>query len=239
MALFEGFPAKSRQTPIPNHFFTAALPLIDDLDELRITLHLFSRLAWKKGYPRFVTLKELASDLDLMSGLAREGRDPPEALSEGLRKVQQRGTFLHLGLERPEQTEHLYFLNTDVDRRAIERVQRGEIDLGAMPKVETVPEPPEHRNIYSLYEENIGVLSPLIAEELQEAEEQYPYPWIVEAFREAVRLNRRRWRYIERILERWKAEGGPDGAARRGAEAVPAGAQRRRRHGGYIVKRRS
>ena len=239
MAGFQGFPSKSsRQTPIPNLFFTAVLPLIDDLAELKVTLHLLWRLSWKKGYPRFVTLKELSGDLDLMSGLALDGKDPSQELALGLQRVIARETFLHLGLERASSTEHLYFLNTDADRRAIARVQSGEVDLGALPRVEAVPEPPEHRNIFGLYEENIGVLSPLIAEELKEAEELYPFPWIVEAFKEAARLNRRRWRYIQRILENWKVEGRPHGKPRRDTEEIPRGRQTPAIRGGYIVKRR-
>jgi len=238
MGGFRGFPAKSRQTPVPNVFFSAVLPMIDGLDELKVTLQLFSRLGWKKGYPRFVTMKELSGDLDLMSGLALEGRDPSKALAEGLRRCEERGTFLHLSLERKDETEHLYFLNTDADRRAIQRVERGEVDVGALPKVGVVAEPPERRSIYELYEENIGVLSPLIADDLKEAEDLYPYQWIVEAFREAVRLNRRRWRYIQRILENWQSEGKSHGEFGGGPQATsgePAAAKPR---GGYIVKRR-
>ena len=62
-------------------------------------------------------------------------------------------------------------------------------------------------NIFVLYEQNIGPLTPLLAEELMEAEDTYPAAWIEDAFREAVELNKRSWRYIQRILERWAAEG--------------------------------
>lgn len=234
---FQGFPAKSRQTPIPNLFFTAVFPEIDDLIELKVTLGLMWRLSWKKGYPRFVTIKELAGDLELMSGLGRGGADPSARLKQGLERVLARGTFLHLALERPEVTEHLYFLSTDSDRKAIERVRNGEVDLGALPKVEAILEAPEFRNIFGLYEENIGVLTPLLAEELKEAEREYPFPWIVDAFKEAVRMDRRRWRYIQRILEHWKAEGRPSGRPARDPQEAPALGQQRPR-GGYITKRR-
>ena len=237
VAAFNGFPKRTKQTPIPNLFFTAVLPMVDDLVELKVVLFLFNRLSWKRGYPRFVTLNELSGDMDLMSSLATGGKEPTRELVQGLQKVVDRGAFLHLGLEREEATDHLYFLNTDADRRAIARVQRGEVDLGALPKVEAIPEPPEQRNIFALYEENIGILSPLISEELKEAEEEYPYGWIVEAFREAVRMNRRRWRYIQRILERWKAEGRPDGDGRTDLAAVSSQGHGTR-PGGYIVKRR-
>ena len=38
--------------------------------------------------------------------------------------------------------------------------------------------PPE---IYSLYEQNIGILTPIISERLTEAENKYPTEWIIEA----------------------------------------------------------
>ena len=51
----------------------------------------------------------------------------------------------------------------------------------------------------------------MIAEELKEAEKLYPAEWIESAFKEAVTLNKRSWRYIARILERWAIEGKDDG----------------------------
>jgi DnaD/phage-associated family protein len=72
--------------------------------------------------------------------------------------------------------------------------------------LELIPQAP---NIYHLYEENIGPLTPMIADTLQEAEQSYPYVWIEEAVRIAVENNVRRWTYVEAILKRWQ-EGGRD-----------------------------
>jgi DnaD/phage-associated family protein len=66
-------------------------------------------------------------------------------------------------------------------------------------------------DIFALYEQNIGLLTPMIAEELKEAEKTYPTAWIESAFKEAVSSNKRSWKYIARILERWLAEGKDDG----------------------------
>jgi DnaD/phage-associated family protein len=52
----------------------------------------------------------------------------------------------------------------------------------------------------------------MIAEELKEAEKLYPADWINDAIKEAVSLNKRNWRYIARILERWSSEGKDSGA---------------------------
>ncbi|UCD21877.1 MAG: DnaD domain protein [Chloroflexota bacterium] len=74
---------------------------------------------------------------------------------------------------------------------------------------------PSFINIFVLYEQNIGIITPMIAEELQEAEKLYPPGWIEEAFKEAVQLNKRSWRYIARILERWANEGKDSGEYKR------------------------
>ena len=70
-------------------------------------------------------------------------------------------------------------------------------------------------NIFALYEDNIGMLTPILAEELKEAEELYPWLWVCEAFQIAAAENRRRWGYISGILRRWAAEGKDDGKSGR------------------------
>ena len=61
--------------------------------------------------------------------------------------------------------------------------------------------------MFEMYEQNIGMLSPMIADALLEAEDMYPEDWIEDAIGEAVEQNKRSWRYISRILERWEHEG--------------------------------
>ncbi len=65
----------------------------------------------------------------------------------------------------------------------------------------------ERPNIFTLYEQNIGLLSPLIADELKDAADHYPADWIEAAFRAAVQHNKRKWSYIHAILRRWETEG--------------------------------
>jgi DnaD/phage-associated family protein len=62
-------------------------------------------------------------------------------------------------------------------------------------------------NAFRLYEQNIGPLTPLIADQITQAIRDYPADWIEDAIGEAVAYNRRSWRYIVRILENWKATG--------------------------------
>jgi DnaD/phage-associated family protein len=71
---------------------------------------------------------------------------------------------------------------------------------------------PERPTVFRLYEQNIGLLTPLIAERLVDALETYPPEWIEDAIAEAVSYNRRSWRYINRILENWLVTGRGDAA---------------------------
>ncbi|MCJ7654855.1 MAG: DnaD domain protein, partial [Dehalococcoidia bacterium] len=110
------------------------------------------------------------------------------------------------------QPEDAYFISSETAKEAISKIQQGEFpQLVLAPRkgegAETAPPP----GIFSLYEQNIGMLTPMIAEELQDAEKLYPAEWIESAFKEAVALNKRSWKYIARILERWAIEGKDDG----------------------------
>jgi DNA replication protein len=232
---FSGFPIKSKFTPIPNVFFSEVLPQIDDLAELKVTLHIFWTLYQKRGYPRYVTYSELTADPVLMQGI--ESHDPaPEILRQALNQAVSRGTILCSKLERDGEVHELYFVNTDADRRAVEKINSGELKVGNLAKGEPCLVSQEQPNIFTLYEKNIGMLTPIIAEELKEAEKLYPASWIQDAFKEAVDLNKRSWRYISRILERWAAEGKHDGEPGRYPEADSSPEEYRRRYG-HLLKR--
>ena len=218
MKEFTGFPARMQFTPIPNVFFSTLLPQISDIAELKITLHIFWLLYPRKGYPRFITYRELLNNKNLMSSL-REGDKPPdEVLGDALEMAVNRGTVLHIVLDRDGAPEDVYFLNTESDRQVVAKIRNGELALAglkaggqAYPDIETEPQP----DLFTLYEQNIGMLTPMIAEELKEAEKLYPEAWIKDAIKEAVSLQKLSWRYIERILERWAAEGKSNGTYRR------------------------
>ncbi len=73
-------------------------------------------------------------------------------------------------------------------------------------------------NIFRLYEDHIGPLTPMIADELRDAEETYPPEWIEDAIRMAVENNARSWRYVNAILVRWQEEGRDERTNRRDTE---------------------
>ncbi|MBI4283595.1 MAG: DnaD domain protein [Chloroflexi bacterium] len=222
MSQFAGFPARTQFTPIPDAFFSILLPQMKDVTELKTTLHLFWSLYRQRGYPRFITRRELLSDKTWLGSLG-EGTKPPDVLlADALEMAVKRGIFLHLALEINGTPEDAYFLNTETERRVVARIQHGELSLTglkatgqAYPAVATEPMP----DIFTLYEQNVGMLTPMIAEELRAAERLYPAAWLRDAIKEAASLNKRNWRYIARILERWSTEGKNDGTNSRDSKA--------------------
>lgn len=216
MKQFGGFPPRMQFTSIPNLFLSSVLPEMDDISELKTTLYIFSALYHKKGYPRFVTFRELESDVSLVSSLKGEGRTTSEVLRSALDMAVKRGTILHLAVEKDGASDDVYFLNTEANREVIARIQSGEIVLSGIKAKEPVSvNTGEQPDLFTLYEQNIGMLTPMIAEELREAVKLYPEDWLRDAIKEAVALNKRNWRYIDRILERWATEGRGDGTHRR------------------------
>ncbi|MFN2153180.1 MAG: DnaD domain-containing protein, partial [Anaerolineales bacterium] len=83
------------------------------------------------------------------------------------------------------------------------------------------------------YEENIGPLTPLLAEALGDAQDEFPSKWIEEAFRIAVEKNIRNWRYIQAILRRWQERGYDVPEERRNSQEVSSKDFRRYSQGEY------
>jgi DnaD/phage-associated family protein len=222
MEQFRGFPAKMQFTPLPNLFFSSLLPQISDIIELKTTLHIFWALYRKRGHPRFITGRELSGNTSLISSLKQAAKPPAEALRQALEMATKRGTILRMVLDRDGVPEDIYFLNTKSDRRVMAKIQQGELILSGL-KAEAPADidTEELPDIFTLYEENIGMLTPMIAEELRAAEKLYPETWIRDAVKAAVKQNKRKWSYISAILERWSAEGRSNGTYRRDSKTDP------------------
>jgi len=211
---FSGFPERTEVTPIPTLFLTGLMPDIKDISELKVLLHIFRLLSRRRGYPRFVTLTELLHDDILINGIAGDNIKSADAvIGHALDLAVQQGILLHLKVNKDGMFEDIYLLNSEAEKKAIEKIQRGELVLSGVTslKYDVTPDKVSFSDIFSLYEQNIGILTPLIAEELQEAEKHYPADWIESAFKEAVLQQKRNWKYIARILERWSVEGKDNG----------------------------
>ena len=203
---FKGFQQNTdRATPIPPEFFSSLLPRLDDLYEIKLTLYLF----WfventENEFPHF-TAEQLALDSIFLSGF---GTTHPEQITNLHNSIQLAvKDKILLTTADPEQMEpRVFFLNTPAGRHGFELLQNGTLKIE--PINDSLVKLTQARpNIFKLYEENIGVITPMIAETLTELEESYSPEWIREAFIEAIKNNVRKLRYIEVILKNWQEEG--------------------------------
>lgn len=179
--MFNGFTSSETFTAVPDTFFRELLSQIDDADELRATLHAIWRIEHMEGHVRFLRRADFGG------------------FASGVDKAVARGSLLRVQNEAGE----FFFLNSPRGRASVEAIQSGKFDPS---NVQNAP-PVEHSNVFTLYEQNIGALTPLIADMLREAEKEYPSAWFEEAFEIAVARNARNWKYIAAILKRWKEKG--------------------------------
>lgn len=212
---FSGFPdGKLRLTAVPNLFFSDLLPNIDHLAELKVTLYAFWALTQKEGKVRYLRLTDFLNDPIFVKGLGVTSKQATDALLDGIERAVARGTLLHINIESANGKMDLYFMNTEKGRTAVEGISKGEWRPNP-DEDEPISLLIERPNIFVLYEQNIGPLTPLIADELRDAEKEYPIRWLEEAVQLAVENNVRKWRYILSILERWRQEGKQDGFSSR------------------------
>jgi len=206
VSTFSGFPSgKVRLVQIPGTLFTELLPEIDHLGELKVTLYILWCLEQMEGNFRYLRYNDLLQDERFLSGLSSDRTAAAEMLRDGLERSVARGTLLKAEIVSDTGNEVYYFLNSPRGRAALRAIQAGDwvptTDLRQPVGLNL-----ERPNIFRLYEENIGPLTPMIAETLREAEQTYSPDWIEEAIRIAVENNVRRWRYIEAILSSWQEE---------------------------------
>jgi len=202
MAKFKGFTDSETFTQLPDGFFHRLLKDIKDADELKVTAYFLWRVEHMDGPFRALCETDFdAKDLGL-SG---------EKTKSGLEKAVRRGSILR----SKHEADVFYFLNSPRGRAAAEAFAKGQWRESA--KILSAP-PMERPNVFKLYEENIGALTPLIADALKDAEEIYRAEWIAEAIELAVKNNKRNWKYCEAILKRWKEEGRAEKQDRRDAE---------------------
>ncbi|HUF54798.1 MAG TPA: DnaD domain protein [Dehalococcoidia bacterium] len=197
---FAGFPNSGLATAVPNLFFSRIMPGITDPAELVVSVYFFfSAQLHQKRHPRVVSRDELAADRTLVQALANvSGGSDGEALSRGLDLAVRRGSLIRA---RGGDSE-VYAVNNPANYRALESA--GDMQLEeALPPAPDEPAP----DIFTLYEANIGSITPLIADDLKDAEARYPAEWIRAAIRESAELNKRSWRYVASILRRWETEG--------------------------------
>jgi DnaD/phage-associated family protein len=186
--------------PLPADFVEHVLPHISNIVELKVTLHVFAMVTRQSVRPRRVSWDMLCDDATLNASLqvtAVHAR-PRDLLAEGLSAAVQRGTLMHV-------------VRTDAHGRAVNwYLVRTDANLAWAARHEGVLDGELHtkpQHVVAVYEQHIGVVSPMILAEIQQAQRRYPDAWIIDAIHEAVVANAHAWRYVAKILARWGRDG--------------------------------
>jgi len=189
---------------LPEYFFSQTIKDLNDITVLKVILYAFYRLDSSRS--PFIKKEDLTSEGVKLLGISSI------AFSTAVEEAMKLNILLYYHDVNTD--KDYYFINNKSNEKVIE----------SFTKKESSPEDYEANlnlerktgNIYTLYEQNIGLITPMLSEELKAAAELYPAEWIEDAFKEAVMLNKRSWRYIARILERWAREGKQGGTYRQG-----------------------
>ncbi len=190
MNKFNGFNESESLTAIPDSFFGQVLGSITALNELKVVL----LAMWFTQHMDGPVYALHPADFD-----PKELGLTSAEVEAGLESAVQRGILL---ISR-DRAGVVYFLNSPRGRAAAEALARG----ATVNTVGAMTAPLGGVNVFRLYEENIGPLTPLIADTLRDAEGEYSPAWVADAIDVAVSNNKRSWAYCQAILRRWKDEG--------------------------------
>jgi DNA replication protein len=220
---FGGFVvATAPSVPVPLAFFTDVLPQLTEIAEVQVSLAAFRLADAAGGIDEPIHERAIVRDRALRESLRVPGspREPDARIATGLELAVGRGTLLRFVADHGERSRVWYYVNTPANQALIAAMSRGAVappqalwEGGEAPAVR-----PERPNVFRLYEQNIGLLTPLIADQLVDALEAYPREWIEDAIAEAVSYNRRSWRYVQTILETWSVDGRAAGNGERARE---------------------
>lgn len=188
--------------------------LLPDLDEIAFRLRV-DRDSLQKEVEQLIGLGILI-DEDALCVKNFEKRQSANSSTERSRKFREREQS---GQYRNDETA----TETEVQRSCNETLQSRDVDTDTEKIQKRYRKEPEQEpdfadddakntdqsdeNIFDVYENEIGALTPLIADSLRLAKAEFPAHWIRESLRIAAKNNKRSWSYAEKILKRWQVEG--------------------------------
>ena len=191
--------------PFPVQLFTEILPRLHNESQLRATLYTWYAIMSKGSGQRYVYLSQLLTDPVLLSWFTHLGGK--NGIQRGLDQSCREGIFLQLQIGEDDK---ILAPNDESGARLITDMKSESVAHHNQSR-DSSPETNYERtvvsNVVEKYENEIGMLTPVIADMIAIAEQMYPTTWILEALDIAAQSNARSWKYVAAILARWKNEG--------------------------------
>lgn len=89
----------------------------------------------------------------------------------------------------------------------VEQPQGGYVEQPPQQPIKTNSSSSNSGAVFAIYEREMGVITPMIADAIEDACKVYSPEWVTEAMGIAVKANKRNWKYVEGILKNCKAKG--------------------------------
>ena len=160
------------------------------------------------GYFELLSQQEVASDVvELFILLDHLPAAEDDRWQRALAELLEEGLLLAYPqtIEDPQEPV-LLFPATPEGTRRFEALQAGDLSVAEIQAANPLPDPSKPI-IFTLYEQNIGPLTPMVAEILKADAETYPESWLRDAMQQAVSRNIRNWKYVQAILKSWQEKG--------------------------------
>ena len=208
----KGFPLPDdfATTRVPNAVLGRVMSTIEDSDEIKLILRALWLLDHQRGYPRYITHDDLRRDRVLSVAIPNQSD-----FDRTLKSAIERGIFVEASINN----NICLMFNTESARRASIEVSSTTDNLNKdndgweTPSASTSP-----ADAFRAYEENIGILSPMIRQSILATLEDFTDEDITRAIRIAVENESRSWSFVAGVLRRWARDGIPhertDGTAR-------------------------
>ena len=197
---FEEFKKNVKYIPIPAPVFNTLLESLSNISEMKLMLRIMWLLQVYNRKPPFITESEIMTD-KLISKLI----GTPHKIKGTLVQLESYG-IIKSSTQKSDDHKIIY-LNSESIR---ERIEKSDLNVEST-EADQWENNHDVINIYSFYEQNIGIITPHVAELIKEAENLYPVEWIEDAIKQSLVQNKRNWAYISSILNRWKIEGRDNG----------------------------
>lgn len=188
-------------TRVPNAVLSAVLNEVEESETVKLILRAVWLLERQRGFPASITVNELRHDRVLIRVFKSK-----EKFNAALDQSLNLGVLIKFELNNTD----ALMLNTVSATRQVENVK------------DTQPESIEEdgwdasvgsempNDAFRAYEENIGILSPMIRENITAALQDFSDEDIIEAIKIAVENENRSWSYVAGVLRKWARDGVPN-----------------------------
>lgn len=155
-----------------------------------------------------------------VADLIKRGTDGEAAIRAGLKELKNAGHMKYTTSRKSGRItgwliEVYEVPDGDFQQVVIQEVEKQDVEnrtqvlktLSSQENNKKNEDDPALAEISKAYQNEIAMLTPMIADELRDAVKTFPLKWILDAIHEAAVQNKRGWKYVLAILTRWKAQG--------------------------------